>query len=83
MARREKPEAPSTVEVGEKEESKAYSLDEIRQKYPRAYEKWTSEEDERLRHQRQAGLDILELAAVFQRQPSAIQSRLNKLGLSS
>jgi len=63
------------------DKSKSYSLDEIRQKYPRAYEKWTSEEDERLTSRYQAGLDLLELAAIFQRQPSAIESRLTKLGL--
>ena len=60
---------------------KTYSLDGIRQKYPRDYEKWTSEEDERLTSRYQAGLDIVELAAIFQRQPSAIESRLTKLGL--
>ena len=58
-----------------------YSLDEITRKYPRAYEKWTAEEDERLTNRYQAGLDVLELATIFQRQPSAIESRLTKLGL--
>jgi hypothetical protein len=58
-----------------------FSLDEVRRKYPRAYEKWTAEEDERLTSRYQAGLDIVELAAIFQRQPSAIESRLTKLGL--
>jgi hypothetical protein len=63
------------------DKSKTYSLDQIRQKYPRDYEMWTSEEDERLTSRYQAGLDLLELAAIFQRQPSAIESRLTKLGL--
>ena len=62
--------------------SKAYHPDEVRQKHPRAYEKWTSDEDERLRGQYQTGLDILGLAAMLQRQPSAIRSRLIKLGLT-
>ena len=54
-------------------------LDEIRQKYPNAYEKWSAEEDERLRQQ--YGRNISELAELFGRQPSAIRSRLTKLGL--
>lgn len=67
--------------MARRDKSGTYNLDEIRQKYPRAYEKWTSEEDERLTSRYQAGLDLLELAAIFQRQPSSIQSRLTKLGL--
>src|SRR5262245_15364675 len=59
--------------MARKDKSKSYSLDEISRKYPRDYEKWTSEEDERLTSRYQAGLDLLELAAIFQRQPSAIE----------
>jgi len=62
-------------------ESKAHDLDEIRKKYPRAYAKWSSEEDERLMRKHSEGICITEIAAIFQRQPSAIQSRLGKLGL--
>lgn len=60
---------------------KSYSLDEIRQQYPRAYEPWSVDEDEQLKlhYAQQASVD--KLATEFQRQPSAIRSRLKKLGL--
>jgi len=61
--------------------SKAYNLDEIRRAYPKAYERWTSDEDEQLRTKYHEGVGIAELATFFQRQPSAIRSRLAKLGL--
>jgi len=54
---------------------------EIRKKHPRAYEKWTEEDDARLRAEFASGTDRAELVGMFQRQPSAIKSRLRKLGL--
>jgi len=54
---------------------------EIRKKHPRAYEKWTEEEDARLRAEFATGATKAELASLFQRRPSAITSRLKKLGL--
>lgn len=60
---------------------KAYTLDNVRRIYPRAYAKWTAEEDERLKEQYQQGIGIPELAKSFQRKQSAIRSRLAKLGL--
>lgn len=62
-------------------EDTAYSVEEIRQSHPKAYEPWTSKEDERLRDMLQAGRSVSELATDFGRQPGAIQSRLRKLGL--
>jgi flagellar motility protein MotE (MotC chaperone) len=58
-------------------------LDEIRQQYPRAYEKWTEEEDTHLRQAYQAGTEVKELAVLLQRQLGAVESRLRKLGLTS
>ena len=60
-------------------EPKAYTLEEVRQKYPRAYEKWNPTEDERLTRKHNEGISITKLAAIFQRRPSAIRSRLRKL----
>ena len=57
------------------------SLDEIRQRHPRAYEKWSAEEDARLKEQHGQGRNVSELAALLGRQPSGIQARLIKLGL--
>ena len=58
-------------------------LDNIRQRHPRAYEKWSAEEDARLREQYGQGRDVSELAELFGRQPSGIRARLVKLGLES
>ena len=55
--------------------------EKIRQKYPRAYVKWSQDEDENLKKEYASGQQIDELAQRFQRQPSAIRSRLQKLGL--
>ncbi len=53
----------------------------IRIKYPKAYERWTSEEDDLLQQQLAEGISISELSKRFQRRPGAIHSRLKKLEL--
>jgi len=58
-------------------------LSQLREKHPRAYKKWTGEEDARLRAEFAEGTDEPELAELFQRQRSAISSRLRKLGLTT
>ncbi len=55
---------------------------EIRKSHPRAYEKWTSEEEERLVLSFKAGKETSEIADELQRQQSAILSRLKRLGLA-
>lgn len=60
---------------------KTYDVEKIRQKHPRAYVKWTPEEDEKLKNTYAKGQQIGELAKKFQRQSGAIRSRLQKLGL--
>lgn len=60
---------------------KSYSLKNIRQKYPKAYAKWTPEEEQTLRKGFAQGMSIETLANILQRQPSAILSRLRKLPL--
>jgi flagellar motility protein MotE (MotC chaperone) len=67
----------------EKQPSAEERLARIRAKHPKAYEKWPEEEDELLRLKFQEGAKLEELSRVFQRQPSAIRSRLRKLGLTS
>ena len=61
--------------------NKGYNLDRIKRQFPKAYEQWTPDEDEKLKKQYAVGLSIPELAAFFQRQKSAIRSRLTKLGV--
>ncbi len=54
---------------------------EIRKSHPRAYEKWTPEEEAHLTELFEAGKRTSHIAAELQRQPGAIRSRLGKLGL--
>jgi hypothetical protein len=61
---------------------KAYSVERIRRQHPKAYARWTEEEDRSLRGAWEQGKAIGELAEEFGRQPGAIRSRLRKLGLA-
>lgn len=61
--------------------TKAYGVDQIREDHADAYQTWTPEEDNQLAAQYNQGIDINDLAKTFQRQSSAIRSRLSKLGL--
>ena len=63
-----------------RDEGATYNVDGISQKHPRAYEKWTSEDDEQLKEMYDKGKGVSELASRFGRQPSAIRSRLENLG---
>jgi len=60
---------------------KAYTVEEIRHDYPRAYEKWTPEEDKTLTDRYKKGITLSQLAKMHQRKSGAIRSRLRKLGL--
>lgn len=53
----------------------------IRKDHPRAYEQWSDEEDTQLTHLVRAGKSVDEIAAIHQRQPSAIRNRMTRLGL--
>lgn len=59
--------------------NKAYSVEEIRKKHPKAYDKWSEQEDSLLIQMFRQGKSIDELSVVFQRGEGAIRSRLNKL----
>jgi len=61
---------------------KAYSVERIRQQYPKAYARWTEEEDRFLTEAWKQNMAIDELAGQFGRRPGAVQSRLRKLGLA-
>lgn len=60
---------------------KTYSIEDIKQEYSKAYERWTKEEEETLIDKFDSGLTIKEIAEILERQPGAINSRLKKLGL--
>lgn len=54
---------------------------EIRKKYRRAYEPWSTKEDDLLRQHFEKNKNIKSLTDIFQRNPGAIRSRLKKMGL--
>jgi DNA-binding CsgD family transcriptional regulator len=58
-------------------------LSEIKRQYPNAYEKWASEEKEKLAKLASSGADIKEIAQILGRQPSAIRSQMEKQGTFS
>ena len=64
-----------------KGQSKTDRIMQIRRKYKKAHTKWTEEDDILLRNEYNQGKSIAELAEIFQIKPSAIRSRLHKLGL--
>lgn len=56
-------------------------LGQIRKQHPKAYNKWTGDDDKLLSHKFKEGAAVTELAKLFQRQPGAIRSRRARLGL--
>ena len=56
-------------------------LAKVRAQYPRAYDKWTEGEDALLVQKHSNGTSVHELSNLLHRQPSAIRSRLRKLGV--
>jgi len=56
-------------------------FEQVRQRYPRAYEKWMDEEDDYLRCKHSEGFSTEELAEILHRKPSAIHSRLRRFWL--
>ncbi|WP_134089828.1 DUF3276 family protein [Olivibacter sp. XZL3] len=62
-------------------ENKSYSLDNIREKHPQAYQPWSLEDDEKLETLFCEGKSVKDLAFVFERNEGAIRSRIKKLEL--
>lgn len=50
----------------------------ILRKYPNAYKPWKTDDDNLLKEKFESGLNLKELSILFQRQPSAIRSRIRK-----
>ena len=65
----------------EKQKSYQQMVNEIREKYPNAYTPWTKKDDELLLLLYKKGVKRKEIAQKFKRRPSAIYSRLKKLGV--
>lgn len=62
-------------------EGRAYDVREIRHEHPRAYEKWSTEEDGQLSKLCRDGMSVSGIARTLNRQEGAIRSRLAKLNL--
>jgi hypothetical protein len=58
------------------------SMERAKQNHPKAYAPWTASDDAELAAMHASGASKNEMAEHFQRQPSAIRSRLTKLGLA-
>ncbi|MYA04868.1 MAG: hypothetical protein F4Y37_09705 [Caldilineaceae bacterium SB0664_bin_22] len=56
-------------------------LQQVREAHPRAYERWSSVEEQKLISLYKSGLSIARMSSTLERQPSAIKSRLKRLGL--
>ena len=60
---------------------KSYSVEQIRQQHPKAYARWTEAETSDLKRAHAEGKTTDELAKLLGRQPGAIRSRLQRMGL--
>ncbi len=56
-------------------------LEQIKEKYPNAYEPWNEKEDYLLKELYSRNVSVSEIAQILKRQPNAIKSRLEKFGL--
>lgn len=63
-------------------EDKAYSVDAVRERFPRAYQAWDEQEEQQLRELINSGHTVAQIAGRLQRQRSAIRSRITRLGLT-
>ncbi len=61
--------------------SKSYSLDDKRKAHQNAYKPWTEQDDHRLELLYCEGKTIKEVSEIFNRNPGAIRSRIEKLDL--
>jgi hypothetical protein len=59
----------------------SYCVEGIRKGYANAYKPWSAEDDKILTVLFKNGMAIEDIANLFQRKPSAVQSRLFNLGL--
>ena len=57
-------------------------LEQIKEKYPNAYESWEEDEDNKLKNLYLEDISIDEIAQILKRQPNAIRSRLRKQELN-
>jgi len=69
-----------------KTEAKTGSVEwrtKVQAENPKAYESWSTEEDESLKDEYSKGWSVTRMADAHQRRPGAIRSRIKKLGLQN
>ena len=71
--------AEEALELNESKSDYEERMESIKKRYPKAYERWTEKDDANLIKMYRQGKTRKEMAGIFQRQPSAIVSRLSKL----
>jgi hypothetical protein len=54
----------------------------VREKHPRAYERWSDSEDARVTELHESGVSVEGIADELERQPGAVAMRLERLGLA-
>ncbi|MEL6866369.1 MAG: DUF3276 family protein [Bacteroidota bacterium] len=74
-------QAMITAMINFRKRDQASIVAEARQTYSRAYETWSKEEDLKLEVLLGDDVPVAEIAAILERQPGAIRSRIRKLGL--
>jgi len=62
-----------------RENASATRLGRIKREHARAYERWSTREDERLVKLKQSGNSVRQIVKTLERQPGAIRARLKKL----
>lgn len=72
-------ETKQTATLLENDKAKAYSIEKIRQKHPKAYEKWTDSEEQTLQQLKKEGKSNAFIAGALGRDKGAISARLKKL----
>ena len=75
--------AEEALRLSESQPEYQQRMAQIKQRYPRAYERWTAEEDAELSAMHKDGMPMEEMARHIGRQPSAIRSRLAKFGFGA
>ena len=75
--------SPIHIKAPSNPDNNKYSLNDIRKKYPQAYEPWELEDDDKLIAEVQKGKNIQELMKLFGRNEGGIKSRLHKFGLQA
>lgn len=73
--------AAASEALGMPQEHAEPAMHRAKRVHPRAYERWTPEEEAELRALHASGRSVAEIAGELQRQPSAIRSRMGHLGI--